>query len=151
MGAQHFLPSPLDDPFFLAGIHLIPRHTPGHAITYEVAHRSDCPRAGVPFRRDLRLPTLMGVKQGALDHHEPLAQLAEYIVGVFTRGNPPEWQARQLGRQLLHELILILAVQKRQVYDPGVPPELERMKQYILFNLAPPPSLTPYWQTLITA
>lgn len=128
------------DPFFLAGIHIIPRHARERTVTYDVAHHPDHPVAGATFRRDLKIPAMAGVKQGTLDPNEPLTQLAEYIVGVFIRGNPPEWQARQLAQQLLHELVL--AERKREVYDHGVPPALERMKQYILFNIQRPLSLS---------
>jgi len=55
---------------------------------------------------------------------------------IIWRRPPSKWQARQLARQLFHELIL--DEQKRAVYDHGVPPELERLKQYILFNLHRP-------------
>ena len=140
MGPQHYLPRQHRGSIFLGGIHLIPRHSRRRAITYDVAHEPDHPLAGAPYRRDLKTAILAGVKQGALDPHEPLIQLAEYVVGVFIRCNPPEWQARDLARQLLHELTL--SEHKHEVYDHGVPPELERMKQYILFNVARPLSLS---------
>ena len=129
-----------EDPFFLAGIHLIPNHAPDDDLVYEVAHDASSPLADAPGRRDLPLRALTGVQQGRFTPGEPLAQLAEYIVQNFVRSDPPQWQARQLAQQLLYELIL--AKQKRQVHEHDVPPELERIKQYVQFNIRRPMSLS---------
>jgi len=127
------------DPFLLAGIHVVPRHASGRPIRYDVAHQPDHELAGVGYRRDVPIPALRGVKEGTFQPTGALPQLAEYIVRVFLRGHPPAWQARQLAQQLLHELIR--AEDQREVYDHGVPPELERLKQFVLFHRRQPLSL----------
>jgi AraC-like DNA-binding protein len=124
----------------VAGIHLIPDHRRSTPISFQVAHQEKAPLARVAFRRDVPIPALSRLKLGWLDARAPLTHLMEYIVQLFQRGNPEEWMARHLGRQLLHELVL--SEQRNEVHDHGVPPEVERTKQYILANLHRPLSLS---------
>lgn len=129
-----------DDPFLLAGIHIIPRHSRDKAVTYGVAHRPEDPLRGVAWRGDVALPSLRTLKQGMLDPASPLTHLAQYVLGLFVRGTPPEWLARQLAPPLLEELVL--AAQQRSVYSPEAPLALERIVQYAQTRLAFPLSLS---------
>ena len=127
------------DPFLLCGVHVIPRHADSHRVAFGVAHQKRDPLAGVRYRQDIAAAKLAataelaGLKMGWLETTAPLTYLLEYIVRLFVRGNPPEWLARQLARELLHELILHET--SRKLHDDDVPPDLERMKQYVLFSL----------------
>jgi AraC-like DNA-binding protein len=127
-----------DDPFLLAGIHLIPRHETGHPVQFEVPHTAHHPLAGVAWRRPVRLAGIPEFKVGRLIAGSALAHLLEYVVGVFIRGKPPEWQARQLAGLVLTEL----AAYERSPLTAVGPPELERMKEYIEFHMAEPVSLS---------
>jgi AraC-like DNA-binding protein len=129
-----------DDPFQVAGIHVIPRHDRNVELTLAVAHRINDPLAGVSWRSDIEIPSLKTVRQGTFDQADPLPHLAEYILSVFLRGTPTEWQARQLAAPLLQELIL--ASEQSRAYAPNTPPELERMIQYVQTNLHAPLSLS---------
>ncbi|MFA7343580.1 MAG: AraC family transcriptional regulator [Terrimicrobiaceae bacterium] len=128
------------DPFFVAGIHLVPDHKPDKRIFFQVAHQENDPLARKAFRRDIPIPALAGLKLGWLEAHAPLTQLLEYIVQVFQRGDPEEAMARGLARQLLYELVL--SGQRKEVHDHDVPPEIERLKHYIFANLHRPLSLS---------
>jgi AraC-like DNA-binding protein len=127
-----------DDPFLLAGIHLIPRHETRRLVQFEVPHTASHPLAGVAWRRATRLAGIPEFKVGRLTAGSSLAYLLEHVVGVFVRGTPPEWQARQLAGLVLHEL----AIAERVTPGADCPQELERMKQYVEFHMAEPVSLS---------
>jgi len=125
------------DPFLLAGIHIVPRHSRTHRVQFEVPHTAQHPLAQVKWRQDCRLVGVAEFKIGRLTSGDPLAHLLEHVVGVFVRGTPPEWLARQLAGLVLHEL----ATTERKELATEEPPELERLKQFIEFHMAKPLSL----------
>jgi len=127
-----------DDPFLLAGIHLIPRHTRGRPVAFVVAHHANHPLAHASFRRDMEIAEMAGVKAGWLNDIA-MTHLFEYIVNIFIRGLPPEWLARQLAQQLLGELVRWQRHHEEPDSSPA--PELERMRQYVLARLHQPLSL----------
>lgn len=122
-----------EDPFFVAGIHLIPRHSTNRPITFAVAHHDQHPLAHVSFRKDIKIAEIDGLKLGWFNGNPPITYLLEYIVGLFIRGLPPEWLARQLAQEVLYELVLF--ERRHEIHDHAMPLELERMKQFILFNI----------------
>lgn len=128
-----------DDPFQLAGIHLIPQHSTARPIAYDVAHSDLHPLAKASFRRDMKIPGLDGVKAGWLHDNIPMSHLIEYIVTLFIRAAPPEWMARQLARQVLEEWL------RSQQHGSGPGPdssaEIERIRQYVVPRLHLPLSL----------
>lgn len=126
-----------EDPFLLAGIHIVPRHPRTHRVQFEVPHTAQHPLAQVAWRRDGPLAGIAGFKVGRLMAGGALAHLLEHVVGVFVRGAPPEWQARQLAGLVLHEL----AAAERATPHADSPPALERLKQYVEFHMAEPVSL----------
>jgi AraC-like DNA-binding protein len=128
-----------DDPFLLAGVHLIPHHKHQKSIVYEVAHTETHPLAHATFRRDIPIPELIGVKSGWLNDHAALGYLLEYIVNAFIREHPPEWLARQLARQLFSELVRV--PQRGESFDHESALEIERMRQYVATRLNQPLSL----------
>lgn len=126
-----------DDPFLLAGIHIVPRHDRTRRVQFEVPHTKQHPLSGAAWRHDRRLAGIGEFKVGRLTPGEPLAHLLEYVVGVFVRGTPPEWLARQLAGLVLQEL----AATERKEPASEEPPELERLKQFIDFHMRRPLSL----------
>lgn len=126
-----------DDPFLLAGIHIVPRHAATHAVRFEVPHAAHHPLANVPWRRDARLERIPDFAVSRLAPDTSLAHLLEHVVGVFVRGTPPEWLARQLAGLVLHELAATAYADTK----PALPPELERLLQYVEFHMARPVSL----------
>jgi len=128
-----------EDPFLLAGIHLIPRHSLNQPVTFAVAHNDRHPLAQISYRRDTNIAEIPGVRAGWLNDNIPMSHLLEYVVNIFIRGLPPEWLARQLAQQLLGEFV---RAQKRpEGPDSGSAPELERMRQYVIARLHQPLSL----------
>lgn len=127
------------DPFLVGGVHIIPDHLPAHPLSFTVAHNASHPLANAPYRRDVSIPELPGLTQGWLVPASPLVHLLKTIVQTFVRGDPEEWQARQFAQQLLNEWIF--SRRRREIYGHAVPPELERIKQHILWNLSRPMSL----------
>lgn len=121
------------DPFLLAGIHLIPNHGMKHSLTFEVAHHPGHALADSPFRKDISIFELQGLKTGWLHEHSPTLHLFEYIVGLFIRGAPPDWLARSLAQEVLCELVFL--ERTRETPQPSLPLELDRMKQYVMVNL----------------
>jgi len=127
-----------DDPFLLAGVHIIPSHCASRPIAFDVAHAESHPLAHCPFRRDVNIPDLDG-QLGSLDPNAPLTHLLEYIVGVFIRDTPEEWLSRQLAQQLLCELVR--SKESSRAPHHGFSPEIERMKEFIVAYLHLPLSL----------
>lgn len=125
------------DPFLLAGIHIVPHHATTHAVRFEVPHTARHPLANIAWRRDTRLAGIPEFAVSRLAPGSALAHLLEHVVGVFVRGDPPEWQARQLAGLVLHELVAA----ERATPHADSPPALERLKQYVEFHMAEPVSL----------
>jgi len=123
----------VDDPFLLGGVHIVPEHALNKPIVFDVAHNEQHPLARVSFRHDIEIPEIPGLKMGFLDPSAPLIHLLEYIAGLFVQGNPEEWMARQLARQLLCEWLRF--EKQSEMHDHSIPPKLERMKQYIASRL----------------
>jgi len=128
-----------EDPFLLGGIHIIPAHLPKRPLTFDVAHDSAHPLANASFRRDIQIPEFPDLKLGWLNAEAPLGHLLEYIVRAFVSRPPQEEMARWMARQLLCELVS--SEQRSEVHDHGVPPEIERMKEFISFHISSPLSL----------
>jgi AraC-like DNA-binding protein len=128
-----------DDPFLLAGVHIIPQHRRDRPLIFEVAHSVDHPLAGATFRRDIQIPELSGVKTGWLRDNTPLPHLLDYIVNVFVRDAPSEGLARQLAQELLSELVRSESGNEGPGHGPAL--EIERMRRYVIERLAQPLSL----------
>ncbi len=127
------------DPFQLAGIHIIPRYRRGHKVVFNVDHGTSSPLAGCTSRADVEIPAVHSLRQRTFGAAEPLAHLAEYVLGVFLHGTPTEWLARQMAPALLHECVQ--AAEQRRAFAPDAPPELERMMQYVAMHVSQPLSL----------
>jgi len=118
-----------EDPFLLAGVHLIPDHSKNRPVAFEVAHTEHHPLAHAPFRRDASISELAGLKSGWLSEHVPMTHLLEYIVNLYLRGLPPEWLARQLAQQLLGEMVR--CQRHGESTERSASREIERIRQYV--------------------
>lgn len=125
--AIHYYADPAD-PFFLAGVHLIPNHAPGRALEFDVAHCHGH-ALDVPWRRDKALPGIEGVIEGSMEWSDGLAPLVSYIVHLFKRGDFQPWQMRQLAGLFVTELLE--AVQTRRVASRPIPHALRQLLRFI--------------------
>lgn len=117
-----------EDPFLLAGIHLIPDFQPGKPLDFAVSHHRNDALAKKSWRRDETLTGLTGVISGHWKPSDRLNNLVDYIIKVFLGGRPNEWEMRHLAQLLLIGLYRhIHAPQNRQSH----PPPLEKMIQYL--------------------
>lgn len=100
-----------EDPFFVGAVHIVPDYE-GAAIYYVPHSRNDL-FAGVPNRRDAKIPHVEGVLVGDFGSLPRLFQLAEYTVERFNPGpriSPHseeavrEESARMLAALFLEEL-----------------------------------------------
>jgi AraC-like DNA-binding protein len=122
-------------PFWVAGIHVIPDCALKPPAIFEVAHTADHPLAHARWRRDRALPGLDGIVKGTLLARSGLAHLAEYILALFTPRNPDEQLSRTLAQLLLDELT---RREPATATGPALPPALVRMMGYISANLHRP-------------
>jgi len=112
-----------------------------HRVTFHVAHQKRDPLAGARYRQDIppakqaATAELAGLKVGWLETTAPLTFFDRVYRAAVCAWNPPEWLARQLARELLHELIVHET--SRKLHDDDVPPDLERMKQYVMVRPRP--------------
>lgn len=117
------------EPFLVAAIHLIPHHSYSHDVVFQVAHFPESPLYGLPWRRDRLLGLGSGVHHGVISWNGGLGYLAEYILHVFMRGNPSEWQARYLARLLIEEVHVALGPSGQTA--PRLPVALQQIMQYV--------------------
>lgn len=129
-----------EDPFFVGGVHVIPNHSATRHVSFEVAHRQNHPLASVSFRKDMKVAGINGVFEGWLRFDAPLYLLAEYCVQIFGRSQKlARFSAQSLANELLGEIILY-----KQRENPGemaMPAALEKMREYVEFNIQKPLSL----------
>lgn len=104
------------EPFFLAGIHLIPRQSPHTPYVPDVAHIPGAFPMLEQRRFDTPWPGLEGLKRGHLADDEPLQALFDFIVRRFQAERPDAVMARAMGGLLLPELTRFFArpTQSRQ-------------------------------------
>ncbi len=98
-----YYPDPAD-PFFVGGVHIIPRHARTKPLTFFVPHAPDAPLFHCSYRGDLPQEVLPDWIAGSFDAHPAIGLLAEYIVSWYQRGDLAEAPARRLGETLLEEL-----------------------------------------------
>lgn len=123
------------DPFFVGGIHLIPRQRREERIFFEVAHRPDDALARRRSRRDFSPSAFPDWLQGKLPEGR-LLWLASYIVDFFQHAGPDEFTMRALGRTLAQEILLL--AQAGRAKDFPLPAALQRMIEYARTHPASP-------------
>jgi AraC-like DNA-binding protein len=122
-------------PFWVAGIHVIPDCALKPPAVFEVAHAADHSLYNCTWRRDRALRGLDGTVKGTLLARAGLAHLAEYILALFTPRNPEERLSRTLAQLLLDELA---RREPAAGTSSALPPALVRMMEYISANLHRP-------------
>ncbi len=122
------------NPFYLAGIHLIPDYDPNHPVEYEVSHTRTHRLFNSPGRKDTALPMLEGIQHQTIGSDAPLYLLSESIVQLFRSSSPKdEAQFRILAQALIRELMRTLGAKEARSTPP---PILRQLLSYIDQNLA---------------
>jgi YesN/AraC family two-component response regulator len=127
------------EPFLVAGIHIIPDHARNRKIEYQVAHIADHPLANASWRRDSVISGLTETVQGSLSQHPGLGHLGEFVVDLYRNYKLEEWQARDLAKILMTEIVR--ACQSTGTVGVAVPITLRQMMQYVENNPDKPLSL----------
>lgn len=96
-----------DDPFLVAGIHIIPALKIRGNIKFNIFHTPKTDIEEYNYRKDSFIPGFSSVFAGNLAEYNSLGALAEYIVLWFQRENKEEFMARILAQALIHELIML--------------------------------------------
>jgi AraC-like DNA-binding protein len=121
-----------DDPFLVAGIHIIPKLPRGRETVWHVFHAETPESDEYQRREDADAPGFEEIYFGRFNESSPLAMLAEYIVAWFDTQPREEFMARSLARALLYEL---WNTQKHAGADFGkYPPPLRRALDFIAAN-----------------
>ena len=97
------------EPFWVAGIHLIPDHPLYRKLVFSVSHNIRDGWAKCKWRRDLAWPGLEGVRVGVARPLEPLRLLGAYIIERFEEGKMPEASLRKLSQVLVEEIARTVA------------------------------------------
>jgi len=97
------------EPFWVAGIHLIPDHSPDRKLVFFVSHSIKDQWARCRWRRDIAWPGLEGVRAGRAGPLDPLRLLGTYIVERFEEGAMLEEPLRKLSQLLVEEIARTLA------------------------------------------
>jgi AraC-like DNA-binding protein len=117
------------EPFFLAGVHIIPRQQPGTPLLWEVAHRpGELPRF-LGLRQDAPWPRLEGLRRGHFAEDSPLRALAEYIVRRCQQCHPDEDTSRSMAGLLVNEMSEFFAHPSPSRH--GLSIDLQRAMQFI--------------------
>lgn len=95
----------MEDPFIVAGIHMIPRLLPGSEINYDIFHSERADLAEYQMRKDVLIPDFVTLFSSRFNESSTLAMLAEYIVTWFQWQPRAEFMARNLAQALIYELI----------------------------------------------
>lgn len=106
-----------EQPFWVAGIHLIPDHPRSRKPVFVISHDARDIWAKWKWRRDVAWPGLEGVQAGVARASDPLRLLGAYIVERFDEGALPESTLRKLGQLLVDEIAR--TVGKRAASRPG--------------------------------
>lgn len=129
-----------DNPFYVGGIHVIPRLTPGQPIVYRVYHARNAVAESVPAEfaehHDVCLPGLDDVFAGHLDDVPGLGHLAAFTLEWFVGMPRDEFHARALARMLLS--LLSRAATSPPERRSHMPISLDRMLAYVREKMASP-------------
>lgn len=124
------------EPFFLAGIHVIPRQQPGTPLVRQVAHEPGALPQLEMRRQDAPWPGLDGLQRGHFDADDPLHALADYVVQRFQQESLAEQELRTLGGLLVDEMGRFFAQPRPPRH--ALSRELQRAVQFIDDHLQQP-------------
>ena len=122
------------DPFFVAGIHIIPHQARGAPLVRAVDHTADPPAPLAAGRADAPWPGLVGLRRGHWTGDEPLPALADYTVRRLQQEPPEVTELRTLAALLIEELRRFFT--RPQAPRRGLPIDLQRAMQFIDDHLA---------------
>lgn len=117
------------EPFLIAGIALIPDYAQDEPVVYGPPPSAKGKHPRLRRIQDCFLPGLDRAYSGTFLDHPTLEHLAEYILSLFTRSQPAEWQARYLAKSLVFELVT--CAQQRTLSGPSCPTSLKQMTQFV--------------------
>jgi AraC family transcriptional regulator, arabinose operon regulatory protein len=125
---MRYLPDP-KNPFFVSGIHLIPRYEIQEKIVYGLAHEASSKLFNSKYRCDEDLLNFEGVCHFTARPDSPLRQLSAYIVSHFQGGNKSFEQLQRLTLTLITELKN--ARENNEEYQQQTPNTLKKLLVYI--------------------
>lgn len=117
------------DPFFLAGIHVIPHQPMGTRLIRDASHRPGDAPDRLATHRDAPWQGLEGLKRARFIGDPPLKAFCEYIVRLCHDGKPRESKLRDLAVLLVDELAEFFC--KPAVAHGLLPVDLQRVMQFI--------------------
>lgn len=122
-----------ENPFLLAGIHIIPELKSIEGFDYNVFHTERPELPSYRLRADTPIEGFSDIYAGYFDEHSRLKCLAVYIVEWFSRLPRQEFMARSLASALVYELMAEKSSAKtNSVY---MPLSLKAAVDYIEHNL----------------
>ena len=127
-------------PFWLAGIHLIPAHTRNRAVDFTIPHSTNHPLAGCSWRHDRDLHPLIDIVTLRLPEEAPLWLLSEYTVRLYMAPDRDELRMRELARMVILELIRTVRA-SRQIGRQRATDEFQQTCGFITERLAGPLSV----------
>jgi len=127
------------DPFFIAGIHIIPWAKPGSPVVREASHNPDDPWDHNPNHADVRPMPVDGPMWASLVTDHALSALIDYTIRRCRHLDTPESLLRQLAELLWDELVLFFSSPPDNT--KSLPVEMQRVIQFIDDHLAQPMSL----------
>ncbi len=94
-----------EEPFLLAGIHIIPYQDPQHPLIFDVAHHPQHELTDCNWRKDVELEGLEETIHFKLTAQSSLLMLSEYIIKSFAQKSSGKQNTGMLAQILLHEII----------------------------------------------
>ena len=102
-------------PFYVAGIHLIPWHDPNEKISWgETAHGEDHPMYDVLYRKDREIKGLEELKFFKVHAEHPLLLLSEFIIKHFLGFSRSEISLKHSAFALLEEACLAIRADQKE-------------------------------------
>lgn len=127
------------NPFYLAGIHVIPDHSRKYPVEYEVPHDKNHRFYNCRWRHDLTIPPLKGIMHKHIGADSSLFLLSESIVQIFRSATAKnEGQIRLLAQALILELIKTFEKSGQQSFTPL---HVRQLIEYIDSNYTKPISI----------
>jgi len=121
------------DPFWVAGIHIIPDYSDYDKIVYSVFHSPQAENPEYQKRKDIYLKGFSDIFSGRLNENSRLLLLAEYIVNWFKSEPRLDNLAHSLAESLIYELNLIQNKAKNTGLD--LPLSLNKILFYVEQNI----------------
>lgn len=122
-----------ENPFLLAGIHIVPELKEHGNIIYTIYHCERDDLTEYKKRHDIYIPDFPSIFSGTLFLAPALEALAEYIITWFEQYPRAEFMARNLAVALIYELIR--AKEKQSGFSERIPHNLKKILIFIENNI----------------